>query len=69
MVKRNKKIWFVTLVLSFMAVLSLVTSGYTEEAVARKIKIGVIGPKKYSVGQQNWWGAEMAADEINKAGV
>ena len=68
MVKRNKKIWFVTLVLSFMAVLSLVTSGYTEEAVARKIKIGVIGPMKFSAGQQNWWGAEMAADEINKAG-
>ncbi len=32
------------------------------------IKIGVIGPMKFSAGKHNWWGAEMAADEINAAG-
>lgn len=33
-----------------------------------KIKIGVIGPMKFSAGKHNWWGAELAADEINAAG-
>ena len=34
----------------------------------KKIKIGVIGPMKFAAGKHNWWGAEMAADEINAAG-
>jgi branched-chain amino acid transport system substrate-binding protein len=32
------------------------------------IKIGVIGPMTFMQGQQHWYGAEMAADEINEAG-
>jgi branched-chain amino acid transport system substrate-binding protein len=35
---------------------------------SKKIKIGVIGPMKFGVGQQEWWGAKIAADEINEAG-
>jgi len=32
------------------------------------IKIGVIGPMTFMQGEQHWYGAEMAADEINEAG-
>ena len=32
------------------------------------IKIGVIGPMTFMQGQQHWYGATMAADEINEAG-
>jgi branched-chain amino acid transport system substrate-binding protein len=33
-----------------------------------KIKIGVIGPMKFVAGQNHWWGALLAAEEINAAG-
>lgn len=32
------------------------------------IKIGVIGPMKFEAGKHNWWGATMAAEEINEKG-
>ncbi len=32
------------------------------------IKIGVIGPMQYLQGQNHWWGATQARDEINAAG-
>ena len=32
------------------------------------IKIGVIGPMTFIQGEQHWYGAKMAADEINEAG-
>ncbi|MCL0097017.1 ABC transporter substrate-binding protein [Dehalococcoidia bacterium] len=32
------------------------------------IRIGIIGPMKFTVGEHTWWGAQMAADEINAAG-
>ena len=35
---------------------------------AGTIKIGIIGPMKFSQGQSQWNGAEMAADEINSIG-
>jgi len=34
----------------------------------KKIKIGVIGPMKYVQGQSQWYGALLAADEINARG-
>jgi ABC-type branched-subunit amino acid transport system substrate-binding protein len=34
----------------------------------KTIKIGVIGPMKFEAGKHNWWGATMAADEINGNG-
>jgi branched-chain amino acid transport system substrate-binding protein len=37
-------------------------------AQERVIKIGVLGPMKFSMGLQEWWTAEIAADEINAAG-
>ncbi len=33
-----------------------------------KIKIGIIGPMNYVQGQHAWYGAELAADEINAEG-
>jgi len=48
---------------------SLVVSGCAEEAEeAKVIKIGVIGPMQFVQGEHHWWGATMAADEINDAG-
>ena len=35
---------------------------------AKSIKIGIIGPMKFVQGEHAWYGAEMAADEINAAG-
>src|SRR6185295_883222 len=37
-------------------------------ALAQSIKIGVLGPMAFVQGENHWAGAEMARDEINKAG-
>jgi branched-chain amino acid transport system substrate-binding protein len=34
----------------------------------KTIKIGILGPMKFSPGQQQWWASTLAAEEINKAG-
>jgi branched-chain amino acid transport system substrate-binding protein len=33
-----------------------------------QIKVGVIGPMEYQMGEHHWMGAKLAADEINEAG-
>src|SRR4030042_2993157 len=35
---------------------------------AKEIKIGVIGPMQFQMGEHHWMGATLAADEINAAG-
>lgn len=35
---------------------------------ADEIRIGVVGPMRFNYGQEQWNGAELAADEINAAG-
>lgn len=37
-------------------------------ATLKKIKIGVVGPMKFIVGEHTWYGAQLAAEEINTAG-
>src|SRR5262245_43833650 len=37
-------------------------------ALAQSIKIAVLGPMNFVQGENHWAGAEMARDEINKAG-
>ncbi|OPL13503.1 MAG: hypothetical protein AVO39_10530 [delta proteobacterium MLS_D] len=37
-------------------------------AGAKTIKIGILGPMKYVMGQHGWYAAEIAAEEINAAG-
>ena len=39
-----------------------------EQKQVQSIKIGVFGPMTYTQGQHSWYGASIAADEINKAG-
>ena len=61
-----KKILF-----SFFACLllvALVLPACGPPAAGNTIKIGVIGPMQFVQGEHHWWGAEMARDEINKAG-
>ena len=36
--------------------------------VVNEIKIGVIGPMAYVQGEHHWYGAQLAAEEINAAG-
>ncbi|MGH8692270.1 MAG: leucine ABC transporter subunit substrate-binding protein LivK, partial [Burkholderiales bacterium] len=37
-------------------------------AQAQTIKIAILGPMAFVQGENHWAGAEMARDEINKAG-
>src|SRR6185295_18969464 len=37
-------------------------------AQAQTIKIAILGPMAFVQGEHHWYGAEMARDEINKAG-
>src|SRR3954465_14819789 len=37
-------------------------------ALAQSIKIAILGPMAFVQGENHWAGAEMARDEINKAG-
>src|SRR5687768_6843856 len=46
------------------AVAAVATSG----AQAQTIKIAILGPMAFVQGENHWAGAEMARDEINKAG-
>jgi branched-chain amino acid transport system substrate-binding protein len=50
-----------------VACLILVTLGCAGEE-GKKIKVGVIGPMEYQMGEHHWMGATLAADEINDAG-
>lgn len=43
-----------------------VSCGSSEEA--NEIRIGVIGPMQFQMGEHHWLGATLAADEINAAG-
>lgn len=65
----KKNDWFKVILISLLFS-TVTTLAYASQPVStlKKIKIGVIGPMKFGVGQQEWWGAKIAADEINGAG-
>ncbi|HEU5177633.1 MAG TPA: hypothetical protein VFU24_09280, partial [Burkholderiales bacterium] len=42
--------------------------GFAIGAQAQTIKIAILGPMAFVQGENHWAGAEMARDEINKAG-
>jgi branched-chain amino acid transport system substrate-binding protein len=48
----------------------LITAGVScsSSEEANEIKIGVIGPMQFQMGEHHWLGATLAADEINAAG-
>ena len=52
---------------SLLAMLIASGCGPKQEA-AKVIKIGIIGPMQFVQGEHHWYGATMAADEINAAG-
>ena len=39
-----------------------------DEEEANELKVGVIGPMQFQMGEHHWMGATLAADEINAAG-
>ena len=51
--------------LAMLLVAPLASDGAEE---GKTIKIGILGPMKFSLGQGQWASAEMAAEEINAAG-
>ena len=53
------------LLLSAVAVLGLV---FSQGAWSQNIKFAILGPMAFVQGENHWAGAEMARDEINKAG-
>jgi branched-chain amino acid transport system substrate-binding protein len=59
-----KKKWY----LGFFAVLLSVLLTGTQVEAQKKIKIGVMGPMKFTRGEHAWYGAQLAAEEINAAG-
>ena len=58
------KVVIVLLIVSLLAI--AVGCGGEEEA--KEIKVGVIGPMQFQMGEHHWLGATLAADEINDAG-
>src|SRR5918995_551329 len=47
---------------------ALAAFGFSLGAQAQTIKIAILGPMAFVQGENHWAGAEMARDEINKAG-
>ena len=60
---RMRRLWGVCLA-GLVALLLLAPMGVQ----AKEIKIGILGPMKFVQGEHAWYGAEIAAEEINKAG-
>src|SRR6187549_133888 len=48
--------------------IALAALGFALGAQAQTIKIAILGPMAFVQGEHHWNGAEMARDEINKAG-
>ena len=53
-----------SLIVGLACALGVVASG----AQAQTIRIAILGPMAFVQGENHWAGAEMARDEINKAG-
>lgn len=53
---------------AFVAALVGTALTVTATQAASPIKIGVVGPMAFVQGENHWLGAQLAADEINKAG-
>ena len=49
-------------------ILAIVLALVAPFAFAQSIKIAILGPMNFVQGENHWAGAEMARDEINKAG-
>jgi branched-chain amino acid transport system substrate-binding protein len=60
--------WFIkgAVVLLVASLIMTVVGCGGEEA--KEIKIGVIGPMQFQMGEHHWMGATLAAEEINAAG-
>ena len=55
---------------AMLVVLMLILVAWPPKPVEKvpTIKIGVIGPMMFLPGEHKWWGAQLAAEEINAAG-
>jgi branched-chain amino acid transport system substrate-binding protein len=65
MMRKEKKIKWLSVFIS-LTILIVGTLAYGQpEAPSRSIKIGIVGPMKFIVGENQWRGATLAAEEIN----
>jgi len=55
-------------IISLVACLVMVAASCGPSAAEDEIKIGVIGPMAYPQGKHHWYGAQLAAEEINDQG-
>jgi branched-chain amino acid transport system substrate-binding protein len=62
--REKMKRWISSLLICLLFFLTMFTAAHAE----KKIKVGIVGPMKFTVGEEKWWGATMAADEINASG-
>jgi branched-chain amino acid transport system substrate-binding protein len=65
---RQVKIVLAVVVIAVVAVVLLPRLLLPPVEEAPRIRIGIIGPMKFIQGKHMWWGAQMAAEEINAAG-
>jgi branched-chain amino acid transport system substrate-binding protein len=63
-----KKVLFLLFSCLLLVAIALPACKAGPAPTGKVIKIGVIGPMQYIQGENHWWGAEMARDEINAAG-
>jgi branched-chain amino acid transport system substrate-binding protein len=63
-----KKILFLLFTCLLLVALVIPACKGGPATTGKVIKVGVFGPMQYLQGKHNWWGAQMAADEINSAG-
>ncbi len=60
-----------TLAMGVIFIIAVLMLGYLSAFAAASdkfIRIGILGPHKFSMGEHSWWSAQIAAEEINAAG-
>jgi len=55
-------------IVALVAIGTIIRAVRPPEPVGPQIRIGIIGPMRFMPGKHHWWGAQMAAEEINAAG-
>lgn len=65
---KSKLMFFSVLLVAFLLIFSLTGCAPTADEDVNEIKIAVTGPMTNIQGEMMWWGAQMAAEEINDAG-
>lgn len=67
--QREMKVYCAGLLVTLFVLMVIIPShALAQGAPLKKIKIGVMGPMKFTLGEHTWYGAQLAAEEINATG-